>query len=74
MSQFMVKRYSGGDKPETDYFPVDADDELAAAMKACGGAQLIRGGKPGDLRALVKPVPANGRPKKFHRPPAPVSR
>ena len=50
MSQFMVKRYSGGDKPETDYFSVDADDELAAAMKACGGAQLIRGAKPGDLR------------------------
>ena len=74
MSQFMVKRYNGGEKPETDYFPVDADNELAAAMKACGGAQLIRGGKPGDLRALVKPVPANGRPKEFHGALAPVSR
>jgi hypothetical protein len=29
-------------------------------------------GKPGDLRALVKPVPAKGRPKAFHRPPGGV--
>jgi hypothetical protein len=56
MSQFMVRRYNGGDRPETDYYSVDAEDELAAAIKACGGEPLIRGGKPAALRALVKRV------------------
>ena len=47
MSQFMVRRYNGGDQPETDYFSVDAEDELAAAIKACGGERLIRGREAG---------------------------
>jgi hypothetical protein len=72
MSQFMVSRYNGGDRPETDYYSVDAEDEPAAAMKTCGGEPLIRGGEPGDLRALVKCVPARGRPIAFHRTPGGV--
>lgn len=43
MSQFMVRRYNGGDRPETDYYSVDAEDVPAAAMKTCGGEPLIRG-------------------------------
>jgi hypothetical protein len=73
MPQFIVKRYNGGDKPETEYLRVDAEDELAAATKACGGELLMEKGKPGDLRAVVKPFP-KGRQKAFHRPPGPVSR
>ena len=51
MSQFMVKGYSGGDKPETDYFScrclrrVGRCDRRPAAVRS-----LIRGAKPGDLR------------------------
>jgi hypothetical protein len=27
MPQFMVRRFDGGDKPETEYLPVEAEDD-----------------------------------------------
>ena len=72
MPQFMVRRFDGGDKPETEYLPVEAEDALAAAMKACGGEQLVRGGNPGNLRALVNSVPAKPSPTPFRRSLGPV--
>jgi hypothetical protein len=75
MPAYMVRCFNDAHKPESpDYHPVDAEDELAAAMKACGGEPLVSGGKPGNLRALVHTNPPKSAPKAFFRQAGPVSR
>jgi hypothetical protein len=54
--------------------PLDAEDELAAAIMAGGGEPLVRGGKPGDLRALVHKNPPKFFLKTYYRRSGPVSR
>ena len=50
MPTYMVRCFNGVHQPESeDYYSLDAEDELAAAIKACGSETLINIGKPGDL-------------------------
>jgi hypothetical protein len=75
MATYLVACFNGADRPMTeDYRRVDAQNELAAAIKACGGEPLIEAGKPDDLRALVHFSPPKGHPKSFFRSPQPVPR
>jgi hypothetical protein len=75
MPAYLVRCFNDAHRPESpDYHPVDAEDELSAAIKACGGESLIRAGKPGDLRALVHTNPPKSAPKAFFRQAGPVSR
>jgi hypothetical protein len=47
MPAYLVRCFNDAHRPESpDYHPVDAEDELSAAIKACGGEEeLARLGK-----------------------------
>jgi len=71
MPTYMVRCFNGAHQPESkDYYSLDAKDEVAAAIKACGSETLINIGKPGDLRALVHTNPPKSSPKAFFRQPS----
>jgi hypothetical protein len=63
--------FNGAHQPESeDYYSLDAEDELAAAIKARGSETLINIGKPGDLRTLVHTIPPKSSPNAFFRQPS----
>ena len=70
MPTYTVKCFKDGEWDGREDRHVEAENELSAAMKACGGEALVEGrGKAGDLHAQVNTVPPRLRPTAFFRKP-----
>ncbi len=72
MPLFMVRCYDENAMRDTDPLEVEAEDELAAAERICGGP-LIDAGKPGQLRAEVWPRSSPAKKSFFYVPAQTIS-
>ncbi len=68
MPTFGVKCYVQGELDGVEHEPIEADDEREAAVRICG-QPLARGGKLGQLRAVVWPTSKPGKRTPFFTPP-----
>ena len=68
MPTFGVKCYVQGEWAGVEHEPTEAEDEWEAAVRICG-QPLAKGGKPGQLRAVVWPTSKPGKRTPFITPP-----